>query len=73
MAKGKKRFKVDFKPANAKLKAVKNQLKKIQKKVTKKDQKTIAAQIRAIDVLLSACAATSVRVALPMSASYTEK
>lgn len=77
MAKEKKQFKVDFKPLNAKLKSTKNQLKKIQKKkVTKKDHKAIAAQIRAIDVLLAACAASSARsgpIIPPMSALYSEK
>lgn len=75
MANEKKRFKVDFKPVNAKLKATKKQLRKIQRKVIKKDQKAIAAQIRAIDVLLAACA-TSKSGPLPippMSYLYTAK
>jgi len=74
MAKEKKQFKVDFKPVGMKLKATKNQLKKIARKVIKKDQKAIAAQIRAINVLLAACAAKTRRpIAPPMSAAYTEK
>ena len=62
MAKEKKQFKVDFKPVGMKLKATKNQLKKIERKVIKKDQKAIAAQIRAINVLLAACAAKAKEV-----------
>jgi hypothetical protein len=74
MAKEKKRFKVDFKPVNVKLKATRKQLKKIERKVTSKDQKAIAAQIRAIDVLLAACAASSIGpIVPPMSHLYTAK
>ena len=73
MAKEKKHFKVDFKGVNAKLKTTKKQLEKIRKKVSKKDQKAIAAEIKAINVLLSACASTSTRIGPPMSAVFTEK
>jgi len=74
MAKENKQFKINFKPVNAKLRATRNQLKKIQEKVTQKDRKAIAAQIKAIDVLLAACAAKRIgRIIPPMSAAYTEK
>jgi len=76
MAKEKKRFKVGFKGVNAKLKATRKLLKKIERKVIKKDQKAIAAQIRAIDVLLAACATTSKSgspIIPPMSHLYTGK
>jgi len=76
MAKEKKHFKVDFKPVNAKLKATRKQLKKIERKVTRKDQKAISAQIRAIDVLLAACAASATKtspIIPPMSHLYTAK
>ena len=76
MAKEKKHFKVDFKGVNAKLKATKKQLQKIQRKVSRKDQKAIAAQIRAIDVLLAACASAKISglpIVPPMSHLYTAK
>jgi len=50
-----KKYKVGFKTINAKLVVTKHHLNKIRKHVSAKDQKTIAAQIQAIDVILSAC------------------
>ena len=76
MAKEKKHFKVNFKPINVKLKATRSQLKKIHKKVSKKHQKAITAQIKAIDVLLAACAGYATGpgpVRPPMSAAYSAK
>ena len=69
-----KKYRVGFKTVNAKLVVTKKHLNKIKKHVTRKDQKVIAAQIKAIDVLLSACASSGSRVAsiVPrMSAVYT--
>ena len=76
MAKENKRFKVDFKGVNARLRTTRKLLKKIERKVIKKDQKAIAAQIRAIDVLLAACANPSKSgppIIPPMSHLYTGK
>jgi hypothetical protein len=58
-------YKVGFKTINAKLIVTKKHLNKIKKHVTKKDQKAIAAQIQAIDLILAACKTTK------MSATYT--
>lgn len=60
-----KKFKVGYKTVNEKLKVTKHHLNKIKKHVTKKHQKAIAAQIKAIDVLLAACGRAR------MSATYT--
>ncbi|HTB94390.1 MAG TPA: hypothetical protein VK728_16270 [Candidatus Sulfotelmatobacter sp.] len=60
-----KQYKVGFKTINAKLMVTKKHLNKIKKKVTKKDQKAIAAQIQAIDLILTACKTTK------MSVTYT--
>ena len=45
----------NYKTINAKLVVTKHHLNKIKKHVSKKDQKHIAAQIKAIDVILVAC------------------
>jgi len=50
-----KRFKVGYKTINAKLVVTKHHLNKIKKHVSAKDQKDIAAQIKAIDLILAAC------------------
>jgi hypothetical protein len=50
-----KKFKVGFKTINAKLAVTKKHLNKIKKRVTKRDQKVIEAQVKAIDVILAAC------------------
>lgn len=60
-----KKYKVGFKTINAKLAVTKKHLNKIRKLVIKKDQKAIAAQIKAIDVIISACRTAR------MSATYT--
>ena len=60
-----KKFKVGFKTVNSKLAVTKKHLNKIKKHVTKKHQKEIAAQIKAIDVILAACGKAR------MSAFYT--
>ena len=60
-----KKYKVGFKTINAKLAVTKKHLNKIKKHVTKRDQKTIHAQVKAIDVLLAACGKER------MSATYT--
>jgi hypothetical protein len=60
-----KTYKVGFKTINAKLKVTKGHLAKIKKLVNKTDQKKIAAQIQAIDVIIAACKTAR------MSATYT--
>jgi hypothetical protein len=50
-----KKFKVGYKTINAKLKVTRHHLAKIKKHVSSKDQKDIAAQIEAMDVILAAC------------------
>ena len=64
-----KKYKVGFKTINAKLVVTKHHLNKIKKHVSAKDQKAIAAQIKAIDVIISACGARNPK----MSAYYTSK
>lgn len=64
-----KRYKVGFKTINAKLKVTREHLNKIKKHVTKKDQKAIAAQIKAIDTIIAACGGKHPT----MSAYYTAK
>jgi hypothetical protein len=64
-----KRYKVGYKTINAKLIVTKHHLNKIKKHVSAKDQKQIAAQIKAIDVILSACGSKNPR----MSKSYDSK
>jgi hypothetical protein len=59
-----KKYKVGFKTIIAKLVVTKKHLNKIRKHVIKKDQKAIAAQITAIDVIIAACRTR-------MSATYT--
>ena len=54
-----KKFKVGFKTINAKLKVTRHHLNKIKKRVSRKDQKDIAALIKAIDVILPACGRSS--------------
>ena len=54
-----KKFKVGFKTINAKLKVTRHHLNKIKKRVSRKDQKDIAALIKAIDVILPACGKSS--------------
>lgn len=61
-----KKFKVGYKTVNAKLAVTKKHLNKIKKHVNKKHQKAIAAQVKAIDVLLAACGRAR------MSAFYTD-
>lgn len=60
-----RKFKVGYKTINAKLKVTRHHLNKIKKHVSRKDQKDIAAQIEAIDVLISACTSGK------MSVTYT--
>jgi hypothetical protein len=62
-----KKYKVGFKTINAKLKVTKHHLNKIKKHVISSDQKKIAAQIEAIDLIIAACGKTH------MSAFYTGK
>lgn len=50
-----KKFKVGFKTINAKLKVTRHHLEKIKKRVSRKDQKEIAALIEAINVIIPAC------------------
>jgi len=50
-----RKYKVGFKTINKKLEVTKKHLNKIKKHVTKRDQKVIAAQVEAIDVILAAC------------------
>jgi len=50
-----KKYKVGFKTINKKLEVTKKHLNKIKKHVTKRDQKVIAAQVEAIEVILAAC------------------
>jgi hypothetical protein len=50
-----KKFKVGYKTINAKLKVTRHHLNKIKKHVSRKDQQAIAAQIQAMDLILSAC------------------
>ena len=50
-----KKYKVGFKTINKKLAVTKKHLKRIKRHVTKRDQKVIDAQVKAIDVILSAC------------------
>ncbi len=50
-----KKYKVGFKTINKKLEVTKKHLNKIKRHVTKRDQKVIAAQVEAIDVILAAC------------------
>ena len=50
-----KKYKVGFKTINKKLEVTKKHLEKIKKHVTKRDQKVIAAQVQAINVILAAC------------------
>jgi hypothetical protein len=59
-----KKYKVGFKTIIAKLAVTKKHLNKIKKHVIRKDQQAIAAQIEAIDVIISACRSR-------MSATYT--
>jgi hydrogenase/urease accessory protein HupE len=65
MAKEHKEYTVGFKTINAKLAVTKKHLNKIKKHVTKRDQKVIGAQVKAIDVILAACGRDR------MSATYT--
>jgi hypothetical protein len=51
-----KKFKVGYKTINAKLKVTRHHLEKIKKRVSRKDQKDIDAQIKAMNVIISACA-----------------
>ncbi len=64
-----KKYKVGFKTINAKLVVTKHHLNKIKKHVSAKDQKAITAQIKAIDVIISACGKSNPK----MSAYYTSK
>ncbi len=50
-----KKFKVGFKTINAKLRVTRHHLEKIKNRVSRKDQKDIAALIKAINVILPAC------------------
>jgi hypothetical protein len=60
-----KQFKVGYKTINAKLKVTKHHLNKIKDKVSAGDRKKIDAQIKAIDVIITACKSAK------MSATYT--
>jgi hypothetical protein len=62
-----KKYKVGFKTVNAKLAVTRKHLNKIKKHVSKKDQKAITAQVKAIDIILAACGRAR------MSAFYTCK
>ncbi len=57
-----KKYKVGYKTINAKLVVTKHHLNKIKKHVSSKDRKHIAAQIKAIDVILAACGGKSPRM-----------
>ena len=59
-----RKYRVGFKTIIAKLVVTKKHLNKIRRHVIKRDQKEIAAQIQAIDVIISACRTR-------MSATYT--
>lgn len=50
-----KKFKVGYKTINAKLKVTRHHLNKIKRHVSRKDQKAIAAQIEAINLIISSC------------------
>lgn len=50
-----KKFKVGFKTINTKLNVTRRHLAKIKKHVSRKDQKEIAALIKAIDVIIPVC------------------
>ena len=50
-----KKYKVGFKTINKKLEVTKKHLEKIKQHVTKRDKKVIAAQVKAIKVILAAC------------------
>jgi hypothetical protein len=50
-----KKFKVGYKTINDKLKVTRHHLEKIKKRVSRKDQKNIAAQIKAMDLIISVC------------------
>jgi hypothetical protein len=60
-----KKYKVGFKTINEKLAVTKRHLNRIKKHVTKRDQKAIDAQVKAIDVILAACGKAR------MSVTYT--
>lgn len=62
-----KKYKVGFKTINAKLEVTKKHLNRIKRHVTKRDQKVIDAQVKAIDVILAACGRDR------MSHTYTGK
>lgn len=61
-----RKYKVGFKTINAKLVVTKKHLNDIKNKVIAKDRKKIAAQIKAIDLIISAC-----KSGPTMSATYT--
>jgi hypothetical protein len=64
-----KKYKVGFKTINAKLAVTRRHLQKIKKHVAAKHRKAIAAQIKAIDVILGSCGRSNPR----MSAFYSGK
>jgi hypothetical protein len=64
-----KKFKVGYKTINAKLKVTRHHLEKIKKRVSRKDQKDIAAQIKAMDLIIAVCGKSN----LIMSKSYIAK
>jgi hypothetical protein len=68
-----KKFKVGYKTINAKLKVTKNHLNKIKDHVSARDKKDIAAQIKAIDVIISACAKSIPKIPPLMSRYYLGK
>ena len=73
-----KEYKVSFKAAvdRKKFRDTRKKLHKIKEKVIPKHKKAIAAQIKAIDVLMAACAASGPGIPPrrpPMSAVYTAK
>ena len=51
-----KKYKVGYKTINAKLRVTRHHLNKIKEHVSGKDKRDIDAQIKAMDVIIAACA-----------------
>ena len=64
-----KKFKVGYKTVNAKLKVTRHHLSKIMKHVSAKDKKEIAAQMKAMDLIIASCGKSNPRT----SRSYDAK
>ncbi len=64
-----KKFKVGYKTINAKLRVTRHHLSKIKKHVSAKDQKNIAAQIKAMDLIIASCGKSSPRMSKTYDAS----